>query len=125
VINRAPEGKQKDAEEFRTVKLRTQSVGDGDAKTLVLVERDDADLLGNEPVEEDDGRVKLGKVERTVLAALKQAGDALGFTRLKVMANCNQGSLTRALASLVDKKLVTVEDDKAGNSRLWSLSNNN
>jgi hypothetical protein len=127
VINRAPEGKQKDSEEFETVKLRTQpiEVGDDGETTIVLVARTDADLLGNEPVEEDDGTVKLGKVERAVLAALKQAGDALGFTRLKVMTNCNQGSLSRALASLVDKKLVTVEDDKAGNSRLWSLANNN
>jgi hypothetical protein len=121
VINGAPEGKQKDAEEFKTVKLRTQKIGDGDASTLVLVERDDADLLGNEPVEEGKA-IKLGKVEKVVLAALQKAAEPLGFMRLRMLTEANPGSLTRALASLVDKGVALVEDDKSGNSQMWSLA---
>jgi hypothetical protein len=125
VINRAPEGKQKDAEEFETVKLRTQKVGDDDASTLVLVARDDADLLGNEPVEEGEsgGKVKLGKVEQAVLAALQKAGEPLGLMRVTAMTSGHRGSVKRSLDTLVEKGLALVEDDKSGNSQLWRLTN--
>jgi hypothetical protein len=134
VINRAPEGKQKDAEEFETVKLLSTKVAFEtqsehgeiiEQTTMILSLRDDADLIGNEPVEEGESAVRLGKNEKAILKALRDAGDPLGFTRLKAMTGTNQGSLTRALASLVDKKLVVVEDDKSGNSQLWSLVDSN
>jgi hypothetical protein len=127
IINQAPEGKQKDAEEFKTVKLRTAKVAfqskpnEPEQTTLILNLRED-----DGPAEPDGDAApqRIGKNEQAIISAIKKAGTALGFTRLAGMTHMNKGSLTRALDSLVDKELLTVELDKMGNNRLWNVSEN-
>jgi hypothetical protein len=113
VINRAPEGKQKDFDEFKTVKLRAQKIGDGDTSTLVLVERTDADLLGNEPVEESEGGpagrargIKVGRNEKAVLKALAEAAEPVSSNRLQIRTAIDKRNLARSLSSLREKGLV-------------------
>jgi len=108
IINEAPEGKQKDAEEFKTIKLRTQKVyfqqGDKEQNTLVLnVDENVAKDTKAEPP-------KLGKVEIAILRVLKDAGQPLGFMRIKLTVKANDGSISRALESLVDKSLVSLSE---------------
>lgn len=123
IINQAPEGKQKDAEEFKTVKLRTQKVffeqGQAEQSTLILNLREDDGSA------EPDGTAqvtKLGKNEQAIIDTLTKAGTALGFTRLSVMTGINKGSLTRSLDSLVEKELISVDFDASGNSKQWALT---
>lgn len=122
IINQAPEGKQKDAEEFETVKLRTAKVhfehAETEQSTLILNLRED------EGSTEPDGEVqsqRLGKNEQIIVDALKKAGSPLGFMRLSGMTNINRGSLTRSLDNLVEKEWLSVDLDSLGNSKQWAL----
>ncbi len=121
IINQGPEGKQKDAEEFKTIKLRTQKVaftqGNQEQTTLILNlrEEDAAGEPDGEPV-----APRIGKNEQQVVSALKTAGCPLGFTRLAVMTGINKGSLTRVLENLVEKGLASVDFDTSGNTKQWS-----
>lgn len=121
IINQGPEGKQKDAEEFKTIKLRTAKVafnqGGQEQTTLILNLREED---GAEEPEGDDAPLKIGKNEQAILNALKKAGQPLGLMRLEVMTRINKGSIVRSLAGLVEKELASVEYDPSGNSKLWS-----
>lgn len=123
IINQGPEGKQKDAEEFKTIKLRTQKIafeqGNAEQTTLILNLREDDGLT--EPDGEEGSRAQIGKNEQAILAALKQAGQPLGFTRLTLMTKVNKGSLTRSLGTLVEKEMISVEFDNSGNTKQWTL----
>lgn len=123
IINQGPEGKQKDAEEFKTIKLRTQKIafeqGNAEQTTLILNLREDDG--STEPDGEDGSRTQIGKNEQAILAALKQAGQPLGFTRLSLMTKVNKGSLTRSLGTLVEKEMISVEFDNSGNTKQWAL----
>lgn len=126
IINQAPEGKQKDAEEFKTVKLRTAKVAfehgtpPTEQTTLILNLREDDGSTASEETGED---VTLGKVEKQVLAALKKAdGEALGLTRLALMTKAHNKSVTRALETLGEKDLVIRADDGDENRKLWKLA---
>ena len=123
IINQGPEGKQKDAEEFKTIKLRTQKIafeqGDTEQTTLILNLREDDG--STEPDGEAGSRSTIGKNEQAILAALRKAGQPLGFTRLAMMTNMNKGSLTRSLGTLVEKEMVSVEFDNSGNTKQWAL----
>jgi hypothetical protein len=123
IINQGPEGKQKDAEEFKTIKLRTQKVhfeqGSTEQSTLILNLREDSDTA--EP-DGNAGQQRLGKNEQAIIEALKKAGQPLGFTRLGMMTGgMNKGSLTRSLDNLVEKNLVSVDFDNSGNTKQWAL----
>lgn len=123
IINQAPEGKQKDAEEFKTVKLRTAKVAfthnDTEQTTLILNLREDD---GPADADEDAAPQRMGKNETSIIKALTKAkGEPLGFTRLQLVTGINKGSLTRSLDSLVEKEMLTVDYDKTGNGKLWSL----
>jgi hypothetical protein len=125
IINQAPEGKQKDAEEFKTVKLRTAKVGfeQGviEQSTLVLNLREDD---GSPEPEGDGEQVSLGKVEKQIIAALKKAdGEPLGLMRLALMTGAHKKSVTRALDSLIEKEVVERTDDGDGDRKSWKLSN--
>lgn len=121
IINQGPEGKQKDAEEFKTIKLRTQKVafeqGGNEQTTLILNLREDD---GASEPEGDDVPQRLGKNEQLVIVTIKKAGQPLGFTRLAMMTNINKGSLTRVLEKLVEKEFLTVDFDVSGNTKQWN-----
>ena len=134
LINEPPQGKQKDADEFKTIKLRTQEVeyqhNNKTYKTLVLM-ADDGDPVSRSAVDgvySDESVPRLGQVEKSILAALRNAATAgrpLGFTSLRAVVGCNQGTLSRALHSLVEKKLVLEVDDPIdpnGKRRLYRLA---
>jgi hypothetical protein len=122
IINQGPEGKQKDAEEFKTIKLRTQKVafeqGNVEQTTLILNLREDG---GATDPEGDDAPQRLGKNEKKIIDQLTRAGDPLGFTRLKLMTDINPGTLTKTLETMVEKQIITVEYDESGNTKRWSL----
>ncbi|WP_439370825.1 AAA family ATPase [Bradyrhizobium sp. DASA03120] len=130
VINKAPEGKQKDAEEFKTVKLEARKVAfetqddQGEIieqSTLILALRDDADVLGNEPVEDDgEPAAKLGKNQKVILEALQKAGKPLGSNRLKGITGLKDNVLHAALGRLVENGFLIVE--KSGNHQEWRLA---
>lgn len=122
IINQAPEGKQKDAEEFKTVKLTTRKVhfeqGGTEQSTLVLNLRED------DGAAEPDGEAKsdrLGVNEQKIMDALRKADGPLGFMRLAAMTSINRGSLTRSLDNLVEKNLIEIDLDEAGNTKQWTL----
>jgi hypothetical protein len=120
IINEAPEGKQKDAEEFKTVKLQTAKVHfehDGqEQSTLVLNLRGD-----DEPAPEGAQPAVLSKNESIILKAFQAAGSELGFMRLLTMTGLNKGSLSRSLASMVEKEMIETDLDASGNTQLWRL----
>jgi hypothetical protein len=121
IINQAPEGKQKDAEEFKTIKLRTQKIhftqADVEQSTLILNLREEVD-------EDPEGldyaaEQRFGKNELLIIASIRKAGRPLGFTTLQAMTQINKGSLVRALDTLVSKDALTVDTSK--NPKLWGL----
>ena len=122
IINHGPEGKQKDAEEFKTIKLETKKVyfeqGGNEQSTLILNLRE-----GDEDAEpEGEVGIKLGKVEKQIIAALKEAGEPLGLTRLALMTGAYKTSLIRSLETLNEKDLVIRADDGDENRKLWRLA---
>lgn len=126
IINQAPEGKQKDAEEFATVKLRTQKVhfeqAEVEQSTLILNLRDEADegLEVPDGADESAGQ-RLGKNEQLIIEAIKKVDGPVGFTRLALLTRINKGSLTRALGLLVEKEKVSIGYDATGNTKQWAL----
>jgi 5S rRNA maturation endonuclease (ribonuclease M5) len=128
IINQAPEGKQKDAEEFKTIKLRTQKVhftqAEAEQSTLILNLRDETEEGGPEGQSESTGQrtgQRAGKNEQLIIASLKRLGGSAGFMRLRALTNMNSGSLTRALENLVEKQVLTVGFDNTGNTKIWDL----
>jgi RecA-family ATPase len=121
IINAGPEGKQKDAEEFKTIKLRTAKVafeqGGQEQTTLILNLREEDDTA---KADSQTAPQKMGKNEEAILKELKRASQPLGLMRLEAMTRINKGSLVRSLASLVEKGMASVEYDASGNSKLWS-----
>lgn len=109
LVNRTPEGKQKDAEEFDDIRLRVQKVvyehADIEHSTLLLMEDDDPlpnpseNPARNEPP-------KFGRVASSIIDALKRAEEPLGLTRLTLMTNAKKNSVAHALAILVEKQVV-------------------
>jgi hypothetical protein len=118
IINHGPEGKQKDAEEFKTIKLEAKKAFFEQAgieqSTLVLNLRE-----GDEP----EGKAKgdeLGENQQAVVDQLRALGP-LGFTRLLALTQINNGSLTRVLGRLVEKQILSVDMDASGNTQIWTL----
>jgi hypothetical protein len=128
IINEAPEGKQKDAEEFKTIKLTTAKVhftqAEAEQSTLILNLRDETEEGGPEGQSESTGQrtgQRAGKNEQLIIASLKRLGGSAGFMRLRALTNMNSGSLTRALENLVEKQVLTVGFDNTGNTKIWDL----
>lgn len=128
LVNAAPEGKQKDAEEFATVCLRTQKITyeqSGVEHTTLILNLDEgapvAEAAG-EPQAEPQRRatpIKFGKNENLLLNALRQAERPMGFTSLCALVGGNKGTASRALANLVADGMATVETGETGTARLW------
>lgn len=123
LINEAPRGKQKDFDELKPIKLVpikiTFEQNDTERSTLIFNSSDE----GPDDAEPDgDASPKIGKNEEAIIKELKRAGQPLGLMRLEATTRINKGSLVRALGTLVDKNLVTVEFDGSGNTKLWSIA---
>jgi putative DNA primase/helicase len=122
IINHGPEGKQKDAEEFKTIKLRTQKVffehGGNEQSTLVLNLREEE---GPSEPEGEEKVVGLGSNQQAIVDHLKAAGTPLGFMRLLALTKMNNGSLQRTLDRLVEKEIISVDFDASGNTKIWAL----
>lgn len=121
LINEAPKGKQKDAEEFEPITLRPTKIAyeqNGTEKTTLVMVLNET---GNDARDAQKGAVQMddsqpiGSVEKSILSALAEAGTALGVTRLTLMTGKSKGSLYNAAANLEAKNLiekVRSDDDK-------------
>lgn len=122
LVNESPKGKQKDADAFQTIKLRSQIIEfeQKDQRVSTLILMPDDDVFGSEPEGEEveaeaavDNKTRFGKVEIMVLTALEKAGTPLGITRLTAMTEERKTSVVRALYNLERKYKVrkTTPDD--------------
>jgi hypothetical protein len=124
LVNESPKGKQKDADEFKTIKLRSQIVEfeqkDQRVNTLILM-HDDAVFISESEDDEvaDDDKVKLGDVEKCVLEVMWDAKVPLGVTRLTAMSKRHKQSVCRALISLEQKGFVRKTDDSEASCTMW------
>jgi hypothetical protein len=132
IINRAPNGKQKDAEEFETVKLRTQVVSfkfrDTQTTTLVLMPREDTETEGDDEGEETGGRrskkEREAPAQKAMLKLFVKAGHPLGLKRLRMMIKKADGSIYSALDGLVERGILKLVDQPKELDRLWELTDN-
>ena len=135
LINQAPHGKQKDADEFEDLKLYAAKVNfevKGVPETTLVLMRDD-NLVGqshSENEHEADQPLRLGTVEQSIMTALERAardGQELGFMRITAVVSqierrdVNRGTISRALATLEGKSLISKTTSETGNET-WSLS---
>jgi RecA-family ATPase len=124
VINRSPEGKQKDAEEAEDICLRVQKVAyehAGAEHTTLLLMEDDDPLPAIEPGEQAIAEPKFGKVEQAVLDALERAKEPLGLNRILAMSGQKKNSVVIALRSLVEKQAVERAQD-GPDASVWSVA---
>ena len=121
LINQAPHGKQKDADEFEDLKLYAAKVNfevKGVPETTLVLMKDD-NLVGQSHPEnehEADQPQRLGTVEQSIMTALERAardGQELGFMRITAVVSqiekreVNKGTLLRALKNLEIKSLIS------------------
>jgi hypothetical protein len=125
LVNESPKGKQKDADEFKTIKLRSQIVEfeqrDQRVNTLILM-HDDAVFASeseDDEVDADEGKVKLGDVEKCLLHVMLDAKVPLGVTRLTAMSKRHKQSVCRALISLEQKGFVRKIGDIETSCAMW------
>jgi AAA domain/Toprim-like len=122
LINEAPKGKQKDAEEFKTIFLRPVKVAytaNGiEHSTLVLNLDEDQTNPGSDEPEQP----KLGAVEKRIVAALTQAGEPLGAIRLASMTSTPKGTIYTSLENLIRKNRVQKTRSKDNTRDEWCLS---
>lgn len=124
LINEAPKGKQKDFDEFKTINLTAVKIHfeqNGTEQSTLILNMDEAQQSGSDEQPEQPEQ-RLGAVEKRIIAALSQAGEPLGLTRLALMTGAHNKSLTRALDTLNDKELVIRADDGDENRKLWRLA---
>jgi len=118
LVNRAPHGKQKDADEFEDIKLYASPVSfehRGEAeKTLVLTLDTSPVREGGDEDDEDqpEPAQRLGPIETKILTALGQAataGQGLRFMRLKMMigGDHHDSAIDKAIRRLVEKGRIT------------------
>jgi hypothetical protein len=118
IINQPPEGKQKDAEEFATITLRTQKVRYGtdaaaESSTLILMLDDDPVA----PSGTDDAKPG-GAAETAILDALAVDGDWRSMTWLAARIGKDRKTVARAANNLVLKELLLKQD---GPPQSWKI----
>lgn len=129
LVNSAPFGKQKDAEEFADVHLRSVQVQldrpadaeeDEDFSTLVLMD-DDSPLPDVADVEEEPRREKMQeRVLKLLIAAHRAQRQGFSFHTLLAQLGCAKGTLSKTLQKLVDDgQAVEIGD---GDARRWVWS---
>lgn len=122
IINAAPEGKQKDAEEFKTIRLRaakaTFQTNETEQSTLIL--NLDEDQSEPKPKASEEGESKLGKNQAAVLKLLAEASRPMAFNTILAVTKMNNGSLSRTLSTLSERGLISPVEAKDGGT-LWEI----
>ena len=120
LVNEAPHGKQKDADEFETINLLATPIAfdhrGEEERTLVLL----AGEAGPEDEEDDNGQAmekkrRVGPVESAILTAIAKAADhdqGLKFGRLKAMVGGQDSSIGKALRRLETDGLIIKKEDE-------------
>lgn len=130
LLNRAPEGKQKDAPEFDDILLTTAEIHFRDRRgiehsTLILnadTDPDQPETDGNE-AKNTARRASLGGNQNRVLKALKSSPEPLGWLRLRALTKiANDGSLGRTLNSLCERELIRRIGNGDETSSKWELA---
>jgi hypothetical protein len=126
VINKSPEGKQKDAEEFETIKLRSQKLyfqqGGDEQSTLILMPDDDP--LGGLVERKESEKAGGGSSEQTanqkaILSALRVAGRAgLRTSDLTVATGASRATIKPAFPVLYAAGLI----EPAEGAGRWRVS---
>lgn len=117
LANRAPFGKQKDAEEFEDIELRKVVVrlqgvdGEDDPTTLIMMPDDEpkAERPAPEGVR--------GPLQEKLLDVLRRSGRPMGLASLVGATGANKGSVFKALEKMVSAGLVA--EKSAGINQLW------
>lgn len=122
LINEAPKGKQKDAEEFKPITLRPVKVAfeqGGQEKQTLILNLEEAPESGSEEQSERP-KQRLGAVEKDILAALVKAKGPLGATRLCAMTHKPSSTVYKSLDSLIEKGMVQKVRSEDGTRDEWS-----
>lgn len=125
LINEAPKGKQKDAEEFKTITLRPAKVSfeqNGTEESTLILNLDEGHQADGSDEPNDAPTQKLGGVEKRIVGALSKAAGPLGVTRLAAMTNTQKGTLYSSLESLERKNLVEKVRSEDNSRDEWRLS---
>jgi hypothetical protein len=124
IVNQAPEGKQKDAEEFKTIYLRATKTafqaGGTEQSTLIL----NLDEDQSEPKEAKKAQPEAqpGPLQKEILTLLKKADRPMKFgTIMAAMPGHNNGSIGKALTALVEKHGLLKVDLAEDGGRTWEL----
>lgn len=124
LVNEAPKGKQKDAEEFKTITLRPVKVAyqqGSDERTTLLLNLEDQPNPAPDGAS-DASEQRLGAVEKRIVTALRKANTSFGVTRLSTMLNGTaKGTLYNSLASLVTKEIIEKIRSENDNHDEWRL----
>lgn len=117
LANRAPFGKQKDAEEFEDIALRKVVVrlagleGEDDPTTLIMARDDEAD---DEPPKPAGAR---GPLQEKLLSVIMRAGRPMGLASLVGATGSNKGSVFKALEKMADSGII--REAESGGNQLW------
>jgi hypothetical protein len=122
IINQAPEGKQKDAEEFKTIRLRAVKtafqVNETEQSTLIL--NLDEDQSEPKEAKKPQAEAQPGPLQKEILELLKKASRPMKFgTIMAAMPGHNNGSIGKALTALVEKHGMLKVDLAEDGGRTW------
>ena len=123
LINEQPKGKQKDWDEFKTIRLQPVKVHyeqNGKELTTLILNIDAAPEPGSDEPD-DNADQKLGSVEKKIIAALEDMGIALGLTSLVKVTGSAKGTVHTSLSNLVLKKKIKKYRSKDGTHDVWGL----
>lgn len=124
LVNKAPHGKQKDAEEFEDIELCSRQVEfdhQGQRVTTLVLQKDAA-VVGDD-TEEAKPVQRLGPLQKKIMSALELAardGQTLGFTRILALVGGDRGNLGKCLRNMVENGLIDVSGE-TGNQQ-WGLA---
>lgn len=125
LINEAPKGKQKDAEEFKTITLYPTKVHftrNGIEDSTLILNKDETAPAHDEEGEEPARPVRLGRVQQAVMNALRAMGGQGGLTRLLTITEGNKGTLYTTLDSLCERGLLVKTRDENNTRDEWRIA---
>jgi hypothetical protein len=134
LINRSPEGKQKDFEEFPIVKLRAVKTSftaiDGtEVDSIVLNEREDDEEPDDEAADESKqtesqrAGTPRGRNQVKIMEVLKEAnGRAMNRAELMAKSGVGRNSFSNTIGALVRANLVEQSIDHTTHEAIWRLS---
>jgi 5S rRNA maturation endonuclease (ribonuclease M5) len=134
LMNRAPYGKMKDAEEFDDINLLSQQIvvgetSDGKAITTLVFGLDEAIVEPATKEHWDDAKrtaaqaqARLGSLQRSVLSHIRAAtevGRDMGLLSLTGLTTGNRGNVSTALQALQARGLIERIQAEEGGAELW------